>query len=206
MPRKIGFIHSGSFYHLACLKDPFLHSFELVDLYLPEIEEKDIFACDSILIAGREHRGQFERIIPFIIKFLATPGKKLYVDGANDVGSWLPGTREEERPTNFWAWRTGEDTLRRNVNTDHWMWEYLNDDSVHWHFHGALFPPEGAVPLVILEEENVNPFGSIIYYDDQTFEADILVSTMDSCYHHGSGFMPGATQLLYRSIRWLSKD
>ncbi|NKY55528.1 hypothetical protein HGA15_04995 [Nocardia flavorosea] len=42
-----------------------------------------------------------------------------------------------------------------------------------------------------------------MYYDAGTFAAEVVVSTMDASYHHGSGFMPGATQLMYRMMHWL---
>ena len=83
------------------------------------------------------------------------------------------------------------------------MWKYYTDEALHWHFHGALYPPQGAVPLVVLEE-GAEEDGAIIYYDNATFPAELVVTTMDPCYHHGAGFMPGATQLLYRSLRWLA--
>lgn len=42
-----------------------------------------------------------------------------------------------------------------------------------------------------------------MYYDAGTFPAEVVVSTMDASFHHGSGFMPGATQLMYRMLHWL---
>src|SRR5699024_4682647 len=44
---------------------------------------------------------------------------------------------------------------------------------------------------------------TLMYYDDATFAAQLVDSTMDASYHHGAGFMPGASQLLYRMLGWL---
>lgn len=146
----------------------------------------------------------------------------MYVDGENSVGEWLPGTQERVRGTNFWAWRIGEDVGRRSVNQDHFFWQFLRDDAVHWHYHGVLSHPDSAVPLVRLEESTDpvvsdgpdDPWGTpyraipghantLMYYDAGTFPAEVVVSTMDASYHHGAGFMPGASQLVYRMLYWL---
>lgn len=144
----------------------------------------------------------------------------MYIDGENAVGDWLPGTSEQARGVTFWAWRTGEDVGRRSVNQDHPFWAHLSEQSVHWHYHGVLDHPDAAVPLVKLEdcqsEESYDARGrsyraipghrnTLMYYDETTFAAEVVVSTMDAAYHHGSGFMPGASQLLYRMFRWLGE-
>lgn len=124
----------------------------------------------------------------------------------------------------FWAWRTGEDVGRRSVNQDHPFWQWLSERAVHWHYHGVLDHPDAAVALVKLEElavedeeqRNRDPWGqdyravpghhnTLMYYDDNTFAGEVVVSTMDASYHHGAGFMPGASQLLYRMFHWLRR-
>ena len=159
--------------------------------------------------------------VQLLVDFLSRDGARMYVDGENAVGDWLPGTDEIRRGTNFWAWRVGEDVGRRSVNTDHPFWRRLSGRSVHWHYHGVLDHPAAATPLVALadpqsEHSAADPWGleyraipghrnTLMYYDEQTFPAELVVSTMDASYHHGSGFMPGASQLLYRMLRWLGE-
>lgn len=220
-PRKVAFIHSGSFFHLATLADPAVRALDLVEVYAPEMDADSLSGCDSVFLAARQHPDVLTATAPLILAALNNTGTKVYIDGENAVGSWLPGTSDIHRGTNFWAWRTGEDVGRRSVNPDHHMWNYLNDFAVHWHYHAVLAPPPGAVPLVTLEESGCggsnagpDPWGQdylavpdhpnvLLYHDAVTFPAEVLVSTMDSAYHHGSGFMPGASALLYRVLSWL---
>lgn len=217
--RRTAFVHTGSFYHAATLQDPAVIAMGIEELYAPDLEPGGLEPYDAVYVGARLHPGVRRRIAPVLTDFLQRDGARMYIDGENDVGEWLPGTSEIRRGTNFWAWRTGEDVGRRSVNQDHPFWERLSHRSVHWHYHGVLDHPEGATPLVVLEEvgdaeQSEDPWGldyraipghrnTLLYYDDVTFPAELVVSTMDASYHHGAGFMPGATQLLYRMFAWL---
>ncbi|WP_427868606.1 hypothetical protein [Leucobacter luti] len=219
--RRIGFIHSGSHFQLACLNDPAVVALDVVDCYAPELDAKDLEGLDALFVSARLHPGVIPAIAPLVLDFLAGEGRRVYVDGENSVGEWLPGTGEEPRGTNFWGWRVGEDVGRRSVNRTHPFWDRLSERSVHWHYHGVLTHPSAAVPLVRLEEiedppQSIDPWGlpyralpdhpnTLLYVDSATFVAEIVVSTMDAAFHHGSGFMPGATQLFYRMLRWLGE-
>lgn len=219
---RVAFIHTGSFFHLADLLDPAIRATDLQDVYAPELQPGDLDGFDAVYVGARLHPGVLARIAPILVDFLETPGARMYIDGENSVGDWLPGTTETLRGTNFWAWRIGEDVGRRSVNLDHPFWDGLAEDAVHWHYHGVLTHPETAVPLVRLEalaehEQTSDPTdpwsnayraipghtNTLMYFDAGTFPAEVVVSTMDASFHHGSGFMPGATQLMYRMIHWL---
>lgn len=216
---RTAFVHTGSFFHLADLKDPAIRAMDVADVYAPELEPDGLDGFDAVYVAARLHPGVLRRIAPSLVAFLDKPGARMYIDGVNEVGEWLPGTTETLRGTNFWGWRTGEDVGRRSINTDHPFWEGLADDAVHWHYHGVLTHPASAVPLLRLEElpeatQENDPWGlpyraipghpnTLMYYDAGTFSSEIVVSTMDASFHHGSGFMPGATQLFYRMLHWL---
>lgn len=217
--RRTAFVHTGSFYHLATLKDPAVIALDVEEIYAPELKPGGLDAFEAVYVGARLHPGMRSRITPALTQFLQRDGARMYVDGENGVGEWLPGTSETPRGTNFWAWRTGEDVGRRSTNQEHPFWERLSDQSVHWHYHAVLAHPEAATPLVVLEDvidagQSSDPWGldyravpdhqnTLLYYDDATFPAELVVSTMDASYHHGAGFMPGATQLLYRILTWL---
>jgi hypothetical protein len=220
---RIAFVHSGSSFHLADLADPAVVARNLVEVYAPEMTADSLDRVDGLYLAARQHPGTLRRIVPHVLAFLQRPGVKVFIDGENAVGTWLPGTTAEKRGTAFWAWRTGEDLGRRSVNRDHPLWSqrYLTDDAVHWHYHGVLAPPASATPLVVLEPvpgadpDSRDPWGEpyralpghpnvLLYHDARTFPAEVVVSTMDATYHHGAGFMPGATQLFYRMLDWLT--
>ncbi|SLM92731.1 hypothetical protein [Brevibacterium yomogidense] len=219
---RVAFVHTGSFFHLADLRDPAIRAMDITDVYAPDLEPGGLDGFDAVYVAARLHPGVLSRIAPILVEFLSTDGARMYVDGENSVGEWLPGTEETLRGTNFWAWRIGEDVGRRSVNQDHFFWQFLRDDAVHWHYHGVLSHPDSAVPLVRLEESTDpvvidgpdDPWGTpyraipghantLMYYDAGTFPAEVVVSTMDASYHHGAGFMPGASQLVYRMLYWL---
>lgn len=220
-PRQVAFVHTGSHFHLATLQDPALVALDVADVYAPELRPGGLDEYDSVYVAARLHPAVRRRIAPMLVDFLSRDGARMYVDGENGVGEWLPGTTEIRRGTNFWAWRIGEDVGRRSVNTGHPFWRRLSARSVHWHYHGVLDHPAAAVPLVALEETptthpSADPWGleyravpghrnTVMYYDAATFPAELVVSTMDASYHHGAGFMPGASQLLYRMFRWLGE-
>lgn len=125
------------------------------------------------------------------------------------MSEWFPGTCEQQRPTIFWWWRTGEDSRIRRTSVDHPAAAWFTDKSLTWHYHGVLDPPAGAVSLVDLHTTDDEVDGSLLYVDEVSTPGRLLVTTMDPVYHHGSGFMPGAmpgaTQLLYSVLRWASK-
>ena len=216
--KKIAFVHTGSFFHLATVKDPAVRARPVTPVYWPDYSG-DFSEFDAVYLAARNHPGVVAAQHGQVLEFLGQADKKVFIDGINQVDSWLPGTSETPRGTNFWSWRTGEDLGRRSVNTDHPLWQYLSDEAVHWHYHGVLAPPAGATPLVVLTQveqtgPGVDPWGGyylalpdhpnmLLYHDNVTFAAELVVSTMDATYHHGAGFMPGATQLLYRMLEWL---
>ena len=81
------------------------------------------------------------------------------------------------------------------------LWEFFTRRAVDWHHHGLLHPPSGARSLVTMEENGTDS-GALLFIDEVNQPARLLVTTMDPVYHHGSGFMPGATQLLYSILRW----
>lgn len=216
---RIAFVHTGSFFHLADLADPAVVAADVVDVYAPVLTAGMLDGFDGVYVAARLHPGVLPRVGPLLVDYLSGTGRKMYIDGENHVGDWLPGTTETPRGTNFWSWRTGEDLGRRSVHTDHPFWSWLTDRSVHWHYHSVLAHPAAATALVALEpvphEQRIDPWGrdyraidghpnTLLYHDDATFRAEVVVSTMDAAYHHGSGFMPGASQLFYRMLRWLA--
>ena len=196
----IGFAHTGTGSQLKTLADPALRPYRLADLYLPDATAADFAALDVLLVADRSHpRMLLEHAAA--MRAVAERGGTLVVFGENSAQEWLPGLQWQARPTNFWWWRTGEDSGMRRRSPEHPVWEHLSERAVIWHHHGVFQLPEGAVPLVTLEEDGAKA-GVTTFLDESTTPGAILVTTMDPCYHHGAGFMPGATQLLYCVLRW----
>lgn len=224
MTRRIAFVHGGSHAQLATIADPALGIYNLVPVHIRDLalELRDellqarklkagtsalaaLAEVDAILVSDRLRHDLLRVVGPELLaRFGAgVPGVVL---GENRVDTWFPQFVEHERPTIFWWWRTGEPHCKRRVALDHPAQRYFSDRSVIWHSHGVLELPHDATSLVDLDHADGNLDGSILAVWEPTVGARVLVSTMDPVYHHGSGFMPGATQLLYRSLAWLAAE
>ncbi|MCQ1951260.1 hypothetical protein NNX28_15175 [Arthrobacter sp. zg-Y859] len=200
---RIGLLHCGTFPPLRTLADPALAPYRLESVYLPDADPAVLADLDVVIVSDRLHQGQLARFVPAILAALQDPAKTVIVLGENKVEQWLPGVGYSFRPTVFWMWRTGEDNGTRLRLPEDPMWEFLTRWSVSWHHHGLLHPRPGARSLVVMEEDGAES-GSLLYVDEVNQPARLLVTTMDPVYHHGSGFMPGASQLLYSLLRWVT--
>ncbi|WP_210244100.1 hypothetical protein [Arthrobacter yangruifuii] len=200
---RIGLLHCGAFQPLRTLADPALAPYRIEPVYLPEADPAQLADLDVLIVGDRLHQGQLARFVPAILAALQDPGKTVIVLGENKVEQWLPGIGYSFRPTVFWMWRTGEDNGTRLRLPEDPLWEFFTPWSVSWHHHGLLHPRPGARSLVVMEEDGAES-GSLLYMDEVNQPARLLVTTMDPVYHHGSGFMPGASQLLYSLLRWVT--
>ncbi|WP_197436314.1 hypothetical protein [Rhodococcus sp. LB1] len=191
----VAFLHGGSHAQLATLADPALEPYRIRPVHVRTGDLDDIRDVDVLVVADRLRPDLLTRWTDTITDCLGR-GATVVVFGENNSGDWLPGVREVSRPTVFWWWRTGEDHRLRLRSPDHPAWDYFSEHSVIWHYHGVLEPPGRAVSLVDLHTEDGERDGSVLFVDETTTAGRLLVTTMDPVYHHGSGFMPGATQLL----------
>lgn len=198
---RVGFLHCGSPAQLATLRDPAVVVHRPTALYLLETDESAVADLDVLIVADRL-RNTHLRERSDIVLSVAERGGTVVVLGENEIDTWLPGLRRHEPcAINYWWWRTGEDPGIRMRNPGHQAWNHLSEFAVRWHYHGLLTPPEGATALVVGDEEA--PDSSVLLYEDRvSTPGRLIVTTMDPVYHHGSGFMPGATQLLYGLLRW----
>lgn len=200
-PPRIGLLHCGTFPSLRTLEDPALAPYGVRSIYLPKNDPRDLAELDVIIVGDRLHPGQRARFEPAIREALDDSNKTVIVLGENTVENWLPHLSYTFRPTVFWLWRTGGDNGTRLRCEDDPAWDYFSKKAMNWHHHGLLHPPAGARSLVTMEEDG-QEIGSILFIDELNQPARLLVTTMDPTYHHGSGFMPGATELLYSLLRW----
>lgn len=203
-PPRIAMLHCGSHAQLATLADPALQPYGIRPVHARTDTAAALDDADVVVVADRIRP---DLLTPWADALLARAraGATLVVLGENRVGTWLAGTHEQTRPTIFWWWRTGEDSRIRRTDTDHPSASWFSDRALTWHYHGVLTPPDGAVSLVDLHTPDGDVDGSLLYIDEVSTAGRLLVTTMDPVYHHGSGFMPGATQLLYSVLRWASE-
>ncbi|MFF2083764.1 hypothetical protein ACFVVM_08295 [Nocardia sp. NPDC058176] len=198
---SIVLLHGGSHAQLATLADPALAPYRIRPIHLRTGTPDQLAHAEVIVIADRLRPELLRHWTAGILAALDR-GATVVIFGVNAVEEWVPGVRLESRPTVFWWWRTGEDHRLRTRAPDHPAWRFFAERAVIWHYHGVLEPPPGAVSLVDLHTEDGDRDGSILYLDEQSTPGRLLVTTMDPVYHHGSGFMPGATQLLYSTLYW----
>lgn len=203
-PANIVMLHCGSHAQLATLADPALEPFRVRPVHARTCMSGDLDSADVVIVADRIRT---DLLAPWSMALQArlAAGATVVVLGENRVGTWLPGAREEIRPTIFWWWRTGEDSRIHRTDSSHPAAEWFADRALTWHYHGVLEVPEGAESLVELHTPEGEVDGSLLYIDETSTPGRLLVTTMDPVYHHGSGFMPGATQLLYSVLRWASE-
>ncbi|MCX5462241.1 hypothetical protein [Streptomyces sp. FT1] len=107
---------------------------------------------------------------------------------------------------NFWWWRLpdGDNGVRRAAE-DHEAWAHLTPRAVRRPYHGLLTPPPGATVLAYTDHETAGDPATeqvLLYEDRVSTPGRLLVTKMELVYHHGSRFMPGATQLLLGLLRW----
>ncbi|MCD2109805.1 hypothetical protein LQ384_01710 [Rhodococcus rhodochrous] len=199
----VAFLHGGSHSHLATLADPALAPYRMRAVHVRTGVPEDIAGSDVVVVADRL-RPDLLSGWAAAVKDALERGATVVVFGENHVQDWL-GVAEQPRPTIFWWWRTGEDHRVRLQAPDHPAWGFFSDRSVIWHYHGMLEPPPGAVSLADLHTPDGERDGSILFVDETNHRGRLLVTTMDPVYHHGSGFMPGATQLLYSALHWATR-
>lgn len=203
---RLGFLHGGSFSQLTTLADPAVQVWRPRDLYLPDTTEDDFDDLDTLVVSDRLHPRLLAEAVPRVLK-VAERGGTVVVLGENGDCGWIPGLRGfRPAETNFWWWRTpGGDNGVRRSGDGHEAWDHLTERSVRWHYHGLLEPPPGATVLAYteLEQEGDPATRQVLLYEDRvSTPGRLIVTTMDPVYHHGSRFMPGATQLLFGLLRW----
>lgn len=203
-PPRMAMLHCGGHAQLATLADPALQPYGIRSVHARTAPADALDDADVVVVADRIRTDLLTPWAP-AVRARAEAGATVVILGENSVGDWWPDAREQVRPTIFWWWRTGEDSRIRRTDTDHPGAAWFADKALIWHYHGVLDPPEGAVSLVDLHTPDGERDGSLLYIDEVSTPGRVLVTTMDPVYHHGSGFMPGATQLLYSALRWASE-
>lgn len=203
-PVRMAMLHCGSHAQLATLADPALEPYGIRPVHARTGSTTDLDDADVVVVADRIRTDLLTPWAP-VLRARAEAGATVVILGENSVGTWWPGAREQARPTIFWWWRTGEDSRIRRTDSGHPGAGWFADKALIWHYHGVLEPPEGAESLVDLHTSGGERDGSLLYIDEVSTPGRVLVTTMDPVYHHGSGFMPGATQLLYSALRWASE-
>ena len=195
-------VNAGAAFHLESLEGPrYRHFFDRL-IRPEELGDVNLDAYGALLVPCRTAA---HRLMPHVgeLRSYLDAGGTIVAMGECHSERWLPNICFTPVETNFWWWLTGDDLGVRSRQPRHPLWEHLGRRAVTWHYHGLLTPPPGAEALVVVEEDGRD--AGVLLYDDRVSTAGrILATTLDPTYHHGSNFMPGATQFLYGLLDWLS--
>ncbi len=200
--KRLAAVYNGSAPHHRTLNEPKYHRWLSEIIYLPDLPGADLSTFDGLLIPERLHKGKIDAASAKVRGFLERGGCALVFGGGEHPPSWLPGLKWEYRPTNFWWWlEPGADLGLVAPDPDHSLFDYITLADATWHYHGVLYPPDGAETPIALEEG-----GALLYIDRVSTPGTLLVTTLDPIYHFGSYFMPATECFLDGFLPWVVKD
>ncbi len=193
-------LHPGSAYHCETLESPRYAS--LFDrLIRPEALEADSLRDVSVLVVPcRTHPQRLQPHRALLHAFMAAGGR-LVALGETFQDQWLDDVTFHPVTTNFWWWLEPEADLGVSiVAPGHPLMAGLGKPDVSWHLHGWYEPGPQASPLLTDGE------GRAILYSEPRGKGELIVTSLDPTYHHGSHFMPATTRFLDRFLpnirRW----
>lgn len=168
-------------------------------IYAPELGEESLEEFDYILIASRL---EARHLIPHKEKFKRYLEQGGHIISLGEVmGDYLPEVTWKEYEVNFWWWLIPEaDTPLYIEEAGKTLFERLSVNDAKWHYHGAFYPPKGAVKILS------NELGESIIYKDSRYGGTLYVSSLDPDYHFGQGFMPKTEPFFDELMRWIHQE
>ncbi len=201
MSPRIAYLHGGNNAQLRSFED-FSHHLDDA-IYLDDLPRRDLRdyaavivpdAMDSERIA--EHGRQLNDYVRgggFLIVFFQ--GEADWIDVV-DLKWWPSRIRD-------WLWWTkGGHVEICQPEPRHPICEAIPLPAMTWHWGGAYQLPEGAVPILSLEDGT----GSLFLDMKTAGGGRLMVSTLDPHLHNGQRFMPAATRFLQGFYPWLDRE
>ena len=108
------------------------------------------------------------------------------------------------RETEDWKWwmKPGGRMEAYQPNPDHSMARAIPLSDMCWHFFGAFRLPDGATPILNLDNDE----GCLMYDQAVAGGGRLIASTIDPHTHHGRRFMPATTRFLNGFYPWLKRE
>lgn len=195
---NIAVIDGGAYYHHRALYGERFRGYFADVIYARDLPSATLADYDAVLVPDRVHADLLRAAAPQLNEVLAH-GKTLVVLGENQAQTWLPNIIWNDRPTNFWWWKTpGASLGLRAAAPNHALFTHLAIKDATWHYHGYFTPPAGALPLIALNSGEV-----LLYEDTVSTKGRLVLSSLDPFYHYGSYFMPVTERFLQGFLDWL---
>lgn len=197
----IAAIDAGFYYHQESLQgEQFAHFFDEI-IYIRDVAITDLTRFDVLIIPCRTNAYHLSPLSEQFQAFMKAGGR-LVVMGETFPDRWLPNVSFTGINTNFWWWlEEGADLGVQIVDQDHSMSSHVTREAATWHLHGTLDPLTVNQKCLIATRE-----GECLMFEDKVSYApgELIVTTLDPFFHHGSHFMPTTTQFLDKFLSWLS--
>ena len=123
---------------------------------------------------------------------------------------YLPNIIWRDYPVNFWWWlipnadmplyALDSDGNKTEDSTKDGLFSKMAVKDAKWHYHGAFYPPKNAQNIL------VNELDESIIYKDTTFKGNLYVTSLDSEFHLGQGFMPTTEYFFDTFMQWVESD
>lgn len=196
---KIAILDNGTAYNIVALHtQPFKKYFEKV-IYLPKIKKEDLQNIDTLIVTCLSNIDFLIKNKDMFLEFLAS-GKTLVVMGRNEPYKWLPDIQGQDLPFNYWWWLDQNNSIdfKQDIK-EHQFFEYVNFEDMIWHFHDGYKVPKGGVSLVSHKEQDVS-----IYFEMENYQGgNLIITSLDPFFHHGSSFMPNSSVFGEKLLKYL---
>jgi len=197
---NIAALDSGTAFHIVSLhKEPFNKYFKKV-LYLRTLTSKQLEDIDILIVTCSSSIEQLVSHKEIFYEFLQQ-GKTLVVMGRNNPDRWLKDIKTIPLPFDYWWWLDKNKSIDLTVKQkEHPLFDFIAFKDMIWHYHDGFEIPKNAQSII--EHKTIE--ASVYFELDDYYGGNLIVTSLDPFYHHGSFFMPNATKFGFGLLNYLS--
>ncbi|MEM6730816.1 MAG: hypothetical protein AAF658_04630 [Myxococcota bacterium] len=190
----IAAIDAGLSYHTRTLREPPFDRYFGRLIPLRELSGASLGDLPLLMIPCRTHGARLARVRDQLAEYVEGGGT-LVVMGETHPQLFLDGVEFTREKTNYWWWLDPDGQLGVERSAlEHPLVSSLKEEDLNWHVHGTLLLSEPSQTLLRWESE-AHPGDSVMSLQPRG-RGQLLLTTLDPIYHHGSGFMPATTRFL----------
>ncbi len=198
----IAIIDAGNYYHHHSIHEaPYARFFDHI-VYLRDVPITDLGRFETLIVPCRTNPLYLANLSAQLQDFMHGGGR-LVVMGETFPDRWLPDIRFNAMETNFWWWLDRNADLGVRISDPaHPMASHVDARAATWHLHGTFAPLSSGQQSLIETRDGE----SLMFQDSQSYAPGELIATsLDPFFHHGSYFMPATTVFLQKFLTWLSE-